>query len=255
MYLYTMILIFVYMNLFFLLAITKKDNSIVDIGWGLGFILVAIFQLIASDILNIRQIMVSILIILWGLRLSIYIYSRNRGKKEDFRYAKWRADWGKYWLIRSYLQVFILQGIFMFTVVYPVIMLSSQQTSSLNLLDCLGVVIWVTGFFWESMADYQKNKFKQVPSNKGKVMDSGVWKYSRHPNYFGESMMWWGIFVIVASAPHGIYAIFSPLIITFLLTKVSGIPLIEKHHQNDAAYQDYIRRTSVFFPWKPKAVK
>jgi len=240
------------MNLFFLLAITKRNNSIVDIGWGLGFILVTIFQL-ASDVApNFRQILVSILIILWGLRLSIYIFKRNTGKKEDFRYAKWRKDWGRHWLIRSYLQVFILQGIMMFFIVYPVIILRSNQGKGFGLLDAVGIIIWLTGFVMESVADNQKDRFKKLPENKGRVMDTGVWKYSRHPNYFGESLMWWGIFVIVLNVHNGILAIFSPLIITILLTKVSGIPLIEKHHKNDSNYQEYIKNTSAFIPWKPK---
>ncbi len=255
LYLHSAVIIFAFMNLFFILAITKRNNSIVDIGWGLGFILVATYNLVVSDIINFRQILVSILIILWGIRLSIYIFNRNKGKTEDFRYAKWRKEWGKHWLIRSYLQVFILQGIMMFLIVYPVIMLRSNQGKNLSFLDVLGVIIWLTGFFFESVADSQKDKFKKVPENKGKVMDSGVWKYSRHPNYFGESLMWWGIFVIMLSVNNGIFAIFSPIIITVLLTKVSGIPLIEKHHKSDPDYQEYIKTTSAFIPWKPKKEK
>jgi steroid 5-alpha reductase family enzyme len=248
----TAALIFVFMNAVFILAVVRRDNSIVDIGWGLGFIVVAAYHLLTSATPTPRQILVSALILLWGLRLGFYIYSRNKGKGEDFRYAKMRRGWGKFWLERSYLQVFILQGLLMFTIVYPVIILHYDPVGSLNWLDGLGTLVWLAGFCCESLADYQKSKFKQEPSNKGKVMDRGIWKFSRHPNYFGESLMWWGVFLIVLSAPEGGWAVFSPLIITFLLTRVSGIPLIEKHHKNDPDYQDYIRRTSAFIPWKPR---
>lgn len=140
----------------------------------------------------------------------------------------------------------------MFFIVYPVVILRSNQDKGFGFFDVVGIIIWLTGFVMESVADNQKDRFKKLPENKGRVMDTGVWKYSRHPNYFGESLMWWGIFVIVLNVHNGILAIFSPLIITLLLTKVSGIPLIEKHHKNDPAYQDYIKRTSAFIPWKPK---
>jgi steroid 5-alpha reductase family enzyme len=252
LYLYTALLIFVYMNLWFVLAISRRNNSIVDIGWGLGFIVVTIFNLFYMGFPDARQILTGILIILWGLRLSIYIFLRNKGKAEDFRYAKWRQDWGRHWLIRSYLQVFILQGFFMFTIVYPVVMLSRQSNGQLNALDLLGIIVWLAGFLIESIADYQKSKFKQNPENKRKVMNTGLWKYSRHPNYFGETLIWWGVFLIVLNVPNGIFAIFSPVIITILLTKVSGIPLIEKHHAHDPEYQEYKRHTSAFIPWKPK---
>jgi len=240
------------MNVFFILALTKRNNSIVDIGWGLGFILIAFYNILISEMINFRQILTFIMILLWGLRLSIYIYSRNKGKAEDFRYSQWRKDWGKYWLIRSYLQVFILQGFFMFAIVYPILMLNKTHSTNFTYLDGFGIIVWLTGFVFESVADYQKNIYKQLPENWAKVMDSGLWKYSRHPNYFGESLMWWGIFFIVLNLHNGFWAIISPLIITILLTKVSGIPLIEKHHQNNPAYQDYKSRTSAFFPWKPK---
>jgi steroid 5-alpha reductase family enzyme len=255
LYLNSAILIFAFMNLLFFIAILRKDNSLADIGWGMGFILAAVYQLLVSDVINSRQILVSILILLWGIRLSIYIFSRNKGKQEDSRYAKWRKEWGKHWLIHSYLQVFILQGLFMLTIVYPVIFLHNKQANSLNWLDLAGVIIWLTGFIFESVADYQKNKFKQIPGNSHKLMDTGLWKLSRHPNYFGESLMWWGVFLVVLNVQHGILAVFSPVMITFLLTKVSGIPLIEKQHKDDPVYQDYIKRTSAFLPWKPKIVK
>lgn len=252
MYVNTAILIFMYMNVWFILALITRKNSIVDIGWGLGFILVTLYNLFSSGSPDSRQLLTSVLIIAWGLRLSIYIYLRNKGKPEDFRYAKWRKDWGKHWLLRSYLQVFVLQGFFMFTIVYPVVMLNGLHYAGLNLLDLLGTVIWLSGFIMESVADYQKSQFKQNPENRHRILDTGLWKYSRHPNYFGETLIWWGIFLIVSNVHNGILAIFSPIVITILLTKISGIPLIEKHHTNDPEYDAYKRRTSAFIPWKSK---
>ncbi len=245
----TALLIFIYMNLWFVLAIKTKNNSIVDIGWGMGFISVALFNLITTIELNMRQVLVTALIVLWGIRLSAYIFKRNKGKAEDFRYAKWRRQWGRHWLLRSYMQVFLLQGLFMFLISYPVVMLRGVQKAGFIWLDYIGVLVWVSGFIIESCADYQKDRFKKNPDNKGKVMREGLWNYSRHPNYFGESTMWWGIFLIASNTPNGIIAIFSPVIITFLLTNVSGIPLIEKHHKNNPDYQEYIRTTSAFIPW------
>lgn len=246
------ILILVYFSSLFILALIKKDNSIVDIAWGMGFIIVSLYILYISPIRNPRFLLVLALVLIWGLRLSIYIFTRNRGKKEDFRYAQWRKDWGKNWVIRSYIQVFIVQGFFLLTIVYPILMLSKSKFSSFTWLDYLGLAVWIIGFYFQSVGDLQKTCFKIKPENRGKIMQSGLWKYTRHPNYFGESTMWWGIFIITLNIENGIYAIFSPVIITFLLLFVSGIPLLEKKYENNPEFQAYKRRTSAFIPWFPK---
>jgi steroid 5-alpha reductase family enzyme len=199
-----------------------------------------------------RRLLVSGFVIIWGMRLAIYIYLRNRGRKEDFRYAQWKKDWGKNWIIRSYLQVFILQGFFMLTIAYPLFLLAQNQTGHLICLDVTGIVLWLTGFFFEAVGDAQMRSFKQDSANKGKIMDRGLWKYTRHPNYFGESTMWWGIFIITLNAPYGWAAIFSPIIITFLLLRVSGVPLLEKKYESNPAYREYIRKTSSFLPMLPR---
>lgn len=247
-----MLAVFIYMNTLFLVAIGKKKNDIVDVAWGMGFVLCTIIMLILAPHYHWRRMLVSALILVWGLRLAIYIYYRNRGKKEDFRYAKWREDWGKNWMIRSYLQVFLLQGFFLLTIVYPLFLYGKEQTQALSWLDIAGTLIWLTGFFFEAVGDYQLSKFKQNPTNKGKIMDIGLWRYTRHPNYFGESAMWWGIFLITLNTSHGIYAIFSPIIITTLLLRVSGVPLLEKKYADNPEYREYVRKTSSFVPWFPK---
>ncbi|MFO7896692.1 MAG: DUF1295 domain-containing protein [Candidatus Cloacimonadales bacterium] len=244
--------VFLFFSLLFVIALIKKDNSIVDIAWGVGFILVALFNYIMAADPTPRQLLVTALITIWGLRLAIYIYSRNRGKPEDFRYAQWRKDWGKSWVIQSFFRVFMVQGLFLLTIVYPVFLLHNDNFSGFTWLDKIGLLLWILGFYFQSVGDLQKTCFKIKAENRGKILQSGLWKYTRHPNYFGESTMWWGIFLIVLNVPNGWLAIFSPAIITFLLLFVSGIPLLEKKYENNPEFQDYARRTSPFIPWFPK---
>lgn len=245
--------VFVYMTLLFILAIRLKRNDIVDIAWGMGFVLISGLYLVLVPSFHWRRILISFLILLWAMRLAIYLYLRNRNKTEDFRYAQWRKDWGKNWLWRSYLQVFILQGFFMLSIAYPVFLWLEVRREHFGIWDLLGIVIWLMGFFFETVGDAQMRKFKQNPANKGKIMNRGLWRYTRHPNYFGESSMWWAIFLLSLGFTNGIWAIFSPLIITTLLVRVSGVPLLEKKYEGNQEYQDYIRNTSSFIPFFPKA--
>jgi len=246
--------VFVYMNLMFILALALKRNDIVDIAWGLGFIVTSLMLLIFVPDYNWRRLLVSGLVALWGLRLAIYIHLRNKGKQEDFRYARWRREWGKHWIVRSYLQVFILQGFFMLIIAYPLFMFGGFGRHAFGLLDAVGLLVWVFGFVFESLGDYQLMKFKKAPANKGKVMNIGLWKYTRHPNYFGESVMWWGIFLLAVSADWGWIAVISPIVITWLLVKVSGVPMLEKKYADNPEYQAYIKNTSPFIPrfWSSK---
>lgn len=244
--------ILVYMTVFFLLATLKKDSSIVDIGWGLGFVLVAFLTLFVSKNFYAKQIIVSLLVLLWGVRLALHVYSRNKGKDEDWRYKKWREDWGSRYLIRAFLQIFMLQGFFMLVISSSFIYINSSDLKTFNILDYLGIIIWVIGFFFEAVGDWQLSKFKSDQKNKGKIMTSGLWKYTRHPNYFGEVTIWWGIFLLALSIPGSWITILSPLTITFLLLKVSGIPLLEKKYEGNKEFKEYKKRTNAFFPWLPK---
>ncbi|MDP8269103.1 MAG: DUF1295 domain-containing protein [Candidatus Tenebribacter davisii] len=244
--------VFLYMNLIFIIAVIKKNNGIVDIAWGLGFILVALFNFFYIPGFTARQLLVTLLIVLWGIRLAHYVNCRNKSKPEDFRYANWRREWGKYWMIRTYFQVFMFQGLFMLIVVSPVFILHYDSGGKLGLLEILGSAVWIIGFLFESIGDLQMINFKKDPTNKGKIITSGVWKYTRHPNYFGESAMWWGIFLIVINISNGLWGIISPATITFLLLFVSGIPLLEKKYKDNPEFQEYARKTSIFIPWFPK---
>ena len=241
------------MSLFYLIALNRKDNSIADIAWGIGFIFIAILNLILAESVYLRQLIVAGLVFIWGIRLGLHIYLRSRGKPEDFRYAEMRQRWGNKASLKSFTHVFMFQGLVLLLIGYPIIMVNAYARPNFAIPDLIGIVIWVVGFAFEFVADIQLQNFiRKEKTLANSVMTEGLWKYSRHPNYFGESLVWWGIFFIVLSIPNGWLAIFSPVMITFFLLKVSGIPLLEKKYQSNPAYQEYARRTSMFIPWFPE---
>lgn len=242
------LLILVFMSLVFILATIKKDNSIVDIAWGSGFIIIALFTLLNSNF-EARQLLVTSLIVLWGLRLALHILIKNWGKPEDFRYKAWRESW-KHFYLRSFFQIYMLQGFLMILIALPVIVVNTTVNSALGQLDYLGVLVWLIGFFFEAVGDYQLTQFKKKKT--GGIMRTGVWKYTRHPNYFGEVTMWWGVFLIALQ--QGIITLISPLVITFFILKVSGIPMLEAKYEKNKEYQQYKKTTNAFFPWFPKTL-
>lgn len=237
----------------FVLALAVKRNDIADIIWGLAFIVAVVTALFTSDEVTRRSFLASTLVFIWGGRLSIRILLRNLKKSEDFRYKEWREQWGDKFLIRTFLQVFMLQGVLALVVVSPVLMIIAAPATRLAPLDYIGVAVWVIGFFFETVGDYQLDVFKRRPSAKGKIMKTGLWRYSRHPNYFGEVTMWWGLYLIALSVPYGFLSFIGPLTITTLILKVSGIPMLEKKYKENAAFQEYAKKTNAFFPWPPKS--
>ncbi len=244
--------IFIYMTFWFFLSLVFKRNDIADIAWGLGFILIAWSLVLKKEtVINPAFLIIVILTTLWGLRLAAHIYSRNKNKKEDYRYKEWRDQWGKWFYVRSYFQVFMLQGFFMFLISFSVAAVSASY-QKLSFLNYFGLIVWVVGFFFESVGDFQLAKFLKEPKNAGKIMRSGLWKYTRHPNYFGEVAQWWGIYFVAFGAPMWVLAIISPLTITYLILKVSGIPMLEKKYENNLEFQEYKKVTNAFFPWVPK---
>ncbi len=245
-------LIALYMTIWFVVALIKKDNSIADIAWGLGFVLIAAVSLLRRSDGAVRPVLATAVIFIWGLRLALHILIRNRKRGEDPRYAAWRAQWGRWFVARSYLQVFLLQGFFLLVVSSPIIVVNSSAQVPLGPLDLAGLLVWTTGFVFEAVGDAQLARFKRDPANRGRIMDRGLWKYSRHPNYFGESTMWWGILLVALEVPYGWTTVVSPVLITFLLVRVSGIPMLEKKYAGNAEFQAYARRTSAFVPWFPK---
>jgi steroid 5-alpha reductase family enzyme len=243
--------VFVYMSCIFLLALFLKDNSIVDIAYGAAFITVAASIAVNWWTGHPRQVLLLILITIWGLRLAFYLLVRKTGKPEDFRYRKWREQWGRNFVLRSYLQIYMLQGSVILVVASPFIVAISRPGPSLGLVDLAGVSVWFLGFFFEAVGDWQLLIFKQDPANAGQIMTSGLWRYTRHPNYFGEAIIWWGIFLVALSTPGAWWTVISPFTIDFLLLKVSGIPMLEKKYDGDPEFEKYRKRTSAFFPWFP----
>ncbi len=245
------LVIFLYMSTVFLVALARKNNGVVDIAWGAGFILVSAVIFLNSGHNRARGWLALALVLTWGGRLALHIHKRNRGKEEDFRYAAWRRAWGKFFVLRSFFQIFMLQGLLMLLVAAPLLLIVGQEQPPLNILDGLGACIWLTGFLFETVGDRQLAAFISNPVNRGKLMTGGLWSVTRHPNYFGEAALWWGVGVIALSAPHGWLGLIGPALITFLLLFVSGVPLLEKKYAGRPDWEEYKRRTPMFVPWFP----
>jgi steroid 5-alpha reductase family enzyme len=237
-----------------LLSLLKRDAGIVDIFWGLGFTLIAWVCYYAAGGYGGRRMLIAALTTVWGARLAIYIFLRNRGKGEDFRYQTMRHRFGNRFPIVSLFVVFGLQGVLMWVISLPLqVAQVAADPPHFTWLDILGAAAWSAGFLFEAVGDYQLARFKADPANKGKVMNRGLWAYTRHPNYFGDALLWWGLFLIALSTRSGLWTIISPLVMTGLLMKVSGVALLEKTlKKTKPEYEEYARRTSAFVPWPPK---
>lgn len=253
-FLQTALVLWVYFSLVFLLGQYLNNNSIVDSFWGPGFLVVALFTFLQSDDRGMRAIVITALVAIWAIRLFTHITIRNWNKPEDYRYVAMRERWGdQFPRVKAYFKVYMLQGVLLFLIALPIIFANSSEVQSLGIPAILGIILWVVGFFFEAVGDRQLKDFKSKPENKGKIMTEGLWSYTRHPNYFGEAVQWWGIFLIAITSLAQIWLIESPLIITLLLLFVSGVPLLEKKYKDRADFQAYARRTPKFFPWFPKA--
>lgn len=247
------VLLFAYMSLWFVVSLVKKRNDVADIAWGLGFVLMAWSSFVFSGTSGVRGLLVGILVSIWGLRLAWHIHKRNAGKAEDYRYLAWRKAWGKYFYVRSYLQVYLLQGLFLFLIVFPVLTINASSSSPLGWLDIAGVVVWLFGFYFEAVGDAQLARFIKDPENKGKLMQTGLWAYTRHPNYFGEVTQWWGLWLVALGVPGGWLSVIGPLTITFLILKVSGVPMLEKKMKENPAFAEYKKTVSMFIPLPRKS--
>lgn len=254
-YLTVALSIFVYMSLWFGISLIKKRNDVADEAWGLGFVCLAWVSFIISDTSGPRGLLVGILVSVWGLRLAWHIHARHKGKPEDYRYRAWREQWGKWFYLRSYAQVYLFQGVLLLLVVMPVLIINYSVGPALGWLDFIGGAVWLVGFLFESVGDAQLSRFVKNPVNKGKLMQSGLWRNSRHPNYFGEVTLWWGIWLIALSAPFGLLGIIGPLTITILILKVSGIAMLEKKMAKKPEFASYKQQTSKFIPWPKKTFR
>ena len=235
-----------------LLSLALKNSSILDTFWGIGFVItfwVGTLLVPGPDGLSPRLILLGVIVSIWGLRLSFYIFQRNHGKPEDFRYATWRREAGPDWWWRSFFKVFLLQGVLMWIMAIPLLatQTSSASDSALACYDLIALLIWLTGFAFEAGGDYQLARFKADPANKGKLLTTGFWRLTRHPNYFGDAAQWWGFYLIAASS-GALWTIFSPILMTYLLMKVSGVVMLEKTLKNTKrGYAEYIANTPDFF--------
>jgi steroid 5-alpha reductase family enzyme len=244
--------IIIYMTAWYFIARALSRFDVADIAWGTGFVISVLTAGAVSESLNLRAYLVLTLVGIWGIRLSLHVYLRNRKKPEDARYRAWRQEWGKYANMRAFFQVFLLQGLLLLVISLPASSVIVAGGRPCMLLDAAGVLIWITGFLFESIGDWQLLHFKHNPVNKGKIITTGLWRYSRHPNYFGEVTLWWGIYLIALAGGAHWATIIGPLTITFLILRVSGIPMLEKKYEGNPEFEEYRKRTSAFFPLPPK---
>ncbi|MEO1411306.1 MAG: DUF1295 domain-containing protein [Bacteroidota bacterium] len=246
-YIFSAVIVLCYVIFWFIVAQVIKDNGIMDVAWGLGFVLIS--WAVYFNFGYPSGLLIPIIVTIYGLRLSVHIFVRNLGKGEDWRYANWRREWGKTVVIRAFFQVFLLQGCCMWIIALPLLPVENNASNTyLFFLPYVGLVLWLIGFLWESIADWQLLSFKQRPNNREKILTSGLWAYSRHPNYFGEVTLWWGIFLL--SLPHSTWwiAILGPLLITFLISRVSGVPMLEAKYRDNPRYQEYVANTNALIP-------
>ena len=241
------------MTLVWVASLVKRDASIVDVFWSLGSVVAGWIYFLTAEARTTRGVLVVALVTLWGLRLSLYILWRNWGHGEDYRYREMRERRSRIFAVWSLVVVFWFQAVLLWVISAPLFPAQLPALVSLTALDVLGLVLFAVGFAFEAGGDWQLARFKADPANKGKVMNRGFWRYTRHPNYFGDAVVWWGLFCF-AAVTGGWWTVYGPVLMTVLLMRVSGVALLEKRlRETKPAYRDYVERTNAFFPWFPAA--
>ncbi len=238
-----------------LLSLALKNASIVDIVWGLGFVITSWVLALTIDGDSTRQILLAVMVGAWGLRLGGYLAKRNIGHGEDWRYKAMRKKKGARFGLISLVTVFGLQGVLMWVVSLPVMFGNSDATPGVGPLAVIGVMVWAVGLSFEAVGDWQLAKFKRDPNNAGKVMQTGLWSLTRHPNYFGDALLWWGIGIVGAETGTGVVGFIGPVVMTVFLLRVSGVPMLERSlMKRREGYAEYAARTSAFIPRPPKRI-
>lgn len=239
-------------HLFFYIAYKTDKFSVMDIAWGLGFVLVGIVAYL-SNYPSWPKLLLLFMVSCWGLRLAYYIFTRSKGKGEDPRYQKYKDMWGADYLKQGYLKVFLAQGGMMFIISLPVQLGMSRDMDHFGKMQILGFLIWLVGFSLEVWADWHLNRFKSDPNNSGKICTTGPWTFVRFPNYLGEMILWWGVYVYIINFWTA-WTIIGPIAIMMSLLKVTGIPLIEQKYMERAEYREYATRVSRLVPFlRPRA--
>lgn len=254
MYQSTLLVVAAFFALLWIASLVIRDASIVDRFWGTAFLVIASTAYSVAEGYDVRGGLVLLLVGVWGLRLSVHISARNMGHPEDYRYRAMRRHWGERFPVVSLLTVFMLQAVLAWVVSLPVqAAIAAPSPSQLTLLDAAGLLLWIVGFLFEAIGDWQLAAFKSDPGNRGRLMDRGLWRYTRHPNYFGDALLWWGLWMF-ALATGAWWTIVGPALMTLLLLKVSGVALLERNlRKNRPGYTEYCRRTSAFLPMPPRA--
>lgn len=235
-----------------IVSVVLRNAGIVDIVWGLGFSVVSIVLAVFIDGNDGRQTLVAVLTCTWGLRLAVHLGMRNIGEPEDWRYAAMRTRQRNF-AVRSLVTVFALQGVIMFVVSLPIQWASADSDPGVGPVASMGVMVWLVGILFEAVGDRQLARFKSDPANAGRVMDKGLWSLTRHPNYFGDSLVWWGIWIVAAETGSGAFSIVGPIVMTWFLVRVSGVPMLERSlMKRREGYADYVARTSAFIPRPPR---
>lgn len=244
--------IVVFFTILWGLSVRLQNSSIADVGWGPGILLLGLTYYVSSDGFPLRAQLTLLLLAIWGLRLAAHLGMRNRLEGEDYRYVKWRDEYEDKWWWFSYIKVFLVQAVIAWIVSLPIYFaIVSLVPPALGLFDYLGVLVFLVGLVFEAVGDEQLRRFRADRANKGKVLDTGLWRYTRHPNYFGEAMVWWG-FGLIGVATGGLPGLLGPAILTYLLMYVSGVPLLESSLITKQGYIQYVGRTPGFLPLPPQ---
>jgi steroid 5-alpha reductase family enzyme len=239
--------VLIFVHIFFFIALMRKNFAVIDIGWGLGFIVIGLVAYFHHP-LSIKNALLMIIVTIWGLRLGSYILMRSRGKGEDPRYTKFREAWKPHSNLQAYFKVFLFQGFLMLIVSLPVTLAMAQERQTISILNWVGVIIWVMGFVLEICADHYLTWWKSRPQNKGQICTSGPWKLCRFPNYFGEVLLWYGIY-FASFELQNFWTIIGPVAINFFIYKVTGVPLLEEKYQAREDYREYSKKTPKFIPF------
>lgn len=244
---YIFIILFIYFNIIYLLCLRLKNNTYIDIAWPIGFILSAISSFTLSNEKSIIAIITTTLILIHSSRLSYYLFKRTLKKEEDFRYRDLRKKHIKNFIIFSYIYIFMLQFILNFIIALPII-ITNLYSIKLNVFSLIAIPIFITGFLFQVISDIQMNNFRNNKKNKGKLISTGLWKYSRHPNYFGEILIWWSFFFFSLYSTLNIFLIISPLTINFFIVKITGVPMLEKRLEGRSGWKEYKKNTNMIIP-------